>query len=119
MQLKHALSTTFGLLMFSAAVIATAADMPVIKPLRVTVESVSNNTLTFTVRSGAQHTTGLTEQTGSNRVPMANIEPIEFYNFIGTAAITQANRKLKSLEGTVFAAGLKSIGDSKYAVHNT
>ncbi len=35
MQLKNALSTTFGLLMLSAAVIATAADMPLIKPLRV------------------------------------------------------------------------------------
>jgi hypothetical protein len=118
MQLKHALSTTFGLLMFSAAVIATAADMPVIKPLRGTVESVSNNTLTFTVRSGAQQTIGLTDKTGINRVSKANIDSIKSDSFIGSAAIPQANGTLKALEVTVFDASLKGSGEGHYGWQN-
>lgn len=118
MQLKHALSTTFGLLMLSAAAIATAADMPVIKPLRGTVESVSNNTLTFTVRSGAQQTIGLTDKTGINRVSKANIDSIKSDSFIGSAAIPQANGTLKALEVTVFDASLKGSGEGHYGWQN-
>ncbi|SDU95519.1 hypothetical protein [Pseudomonas mucidolens] len=118
MQLKNALSTTFGLLMLSAAVIATAADMPVIKPLRGTVESVSNNTLTFTVRSGAQQTIGLTDKTGINRVSKANIDSIKSDSFIGSAAIPQANGTLKALEVTVFDASLKGSGEGHYGWQN-
>ncbi|MCI0997090.1 hypothetical protein [Pseudomonas corrugata] len=118
MQRKHALSTTFGLLMLSAAVIATAADMPVIKPLRGTVESVSNNTLTFTVRSGAQQTIGLTDKTGINRVSKANIDSIKSDSFIGSAAIPQANGTLKALEVTVFDASLKGSGEGHYGWQN-
>src|SRR5688572_3761916 len=118
MQLKHALSTTFGLLMLSAAVIVTAADMPVIKPLRGTVESVSNNTLTFTVRSGAQQTIGLTDKTGINRVSKANIDSIKSDSFIGSAAIPQSNGTLKALEVTVFDASLKGSGEGHYGWQN-
>ncbi|KIF61399.1 membrane protein [Pseudomonas fluorescens] len=118
MQLKNALSTTFGLVMLSAAVIATAADMPVIKPLRGTVESVSNNTLTFTVRSGAQQTIGLTDKTGISRVSKANIDSIKSDSFIGSAAIPQANGTLKALEVTVFDARLKGSGEGHYGWQN-
>ena len=118
MPIKNALSTTFGLLMFSAAVVASAADMPVIKPLRGTVESVSNNTLTFTVRSGAQQTIGLTDKTGISRVSKANIDSIKSDSFIGSAAIPQANGSLKALEVTVFDASLKGSGEGHYGWQN-
>ncbi|MGX9863207.1 hypothetical protein [Pseudomonas moraviensis] len=118
MQLKNALSTTFGLVMLSAAVIATAADMPVIKPLRGTVESVSNNTLTFTVRSGAQQTIGLTDKTGINRVSKASLDSIKSDSFIGSAAIPQANGTLKALEVTVFDPSLKGSGEGHYGWQN-
>ncbi len=38
--MKTALSTTFGLLLLSAAVMTQAADMPVVKPMRGTVDSL-------------------------------------------------------------------------------
>ncbi len=64
MKMKTALSATFGLLALSAAVMASAADMPVIKPMRGTVDSVENNTLNFTTRAGAHQSIGLTDKTG-------------------------------------------------------
>ena len=111
MKLKTALSTTFGLLMLSAAVMATAADMPVIKPLRGTVESVSNNTLTFATRSGAQQTIGLTDKTDIKRVSKADIESIKADSFVGSAAIPQADGSLKALEVTVFESSPKGSGE--------
>lgn len=118
MKLKTALSTTFGLLMLSAAVMATAADMPVIKPLRGTVESVSNNTLTFATRSGAQQTIGLTDKTDIKRVSKADIESIKADSFVGSAAIPQADGSLKALEVTVFESSLKGSGEGHYGWQN-
>lgn len=118
MKLKTALSTTFGLLMLSAAVMATAADMPVIKPLRGTVESVSNNMLTFTTRSGAQQTIGLTDKTDIKRVSKTNIESIKADSFVGSAAIPQADGSLKALEVTVFESSLKGSGEGHYGWQN-
>lgn len=118
MKLKTALSTTFGLLMLSAAVMATAADMPVIKPLRGTVESVSNNMLTFTTRSGAQQTIGLTDKTDIKRVSKTNIESIKADSFVGSAAIPQADGTLKALEVTVFESSLKGSGEGHYGWQN-
>ena len=118
MKLKTALSTTFGLLMLSAAVMATAADMPVIKPLRGTVESISNSTLTFTTRSGAQQSIGLTDKTGINRVSRTDIDSIKADSFVGSAAIPQADGTLKALEVTVFEASLKGSGEGHYGWQN-
>lgn len=118
MKLKTALSTTFGLLMLSTAVMATAADMPVIKPLRGTVESISNNTLTFTTRSGAQQTIGLTDKTGINRVSKTTIDSIKTDSFVGSAAIPQADGSLKALEVTVFESSLKGSGEGHYGWQN-
>ncbi|MDN3219714.1 hypothetical protein [Pseudomonas nunensis] len=116
--MKTALSTTFGLLMLSAAVMATAADIPVIKPLRGTVESVSNNTLTFTTRSGAQQTIGLTDKTDFKRVSKANIDSIKADSFVGSAATPQADGSLKALEVTVFESSLKGSGEGHYGWQN-
>lgn len=118
MKLNTALSTTFGVLMLSAAVMATAADMPVVKPLRGTVESVSNHTLTFTNRSGAQKTIGLTDKTGFKRVSKADIDSIKADSFVGSAAIPQADGTLKALEVTVFEASLKGSGEGHYGWEN-
>ncbi|TBU73394.1 hypothetical protein [Phytopseudomonas daroniae] len=116
--MKAALSTTFGLLMFSAAVMATAADMPVVKPLRGTVESVSDNTLTFTTRTGAHETIGLTDKTGIARVSKAEIDSIKADSFVGSAAIPQADGSLKALEVTVFESSLKGSGEGHYGWQN-
>lgn len=118
MKLKNALSTTFGLLMVGAAAVASAADMPVIKPLRGVVESVANNTLTFTSRTGAHQTIGLTDKTGIVRVSKADIESIKADSFVGSAATPQADGTLKALEVTVFDSSLKGSGEGHYGWQN-
>ncbi|NWC96283.1 MULTISPECIES: hypothetical protein [unclassified Pseudomonas] len=118
MKLKRALSTTFGLLMVGAAAVAAAADMPVIKPLRGVVESVANNTLTFTSRTGGQQTIGLTDKTGIVRVSKADIDSIKADSFVGSAAIPQADGTLKALEVTVFESSLKGSGEGHYGWQN-
>ncbi|ARU90722.1 hypothetical protein [Pseudomonas sp. M30-35] len=116
--MKTTLSTTFGLLMLSAAVMASATEMPVVKPLRGTVESVSNNTLTFTNRAGAQQTIGLTDKTGFVEVSKADIDSIKADSFVGSAAIPQADGSLKALEVTVFESSLKGSGEGHYGWQN-
>ncbi|MFC6338120.1 hypothetical protein GIR22_09440 [Pseudomonas sp. CCM 7891] len=116
--MKTVLSTTLGVLMLSAAVMATAADMPVIKPLRGTVESVSDNTLTFTTRTGAHETIGLTDKTGIVRVSKAAIDSIKPDSFVGSAATPQADGSLKALEVTVFESSLKGSGEGHYGWQN-
>ncbi|WP_342655835.1 hypothetical protein [Pseudomonas sp. F3-2] len=116
--MKTALSTTFGVLMLGAAVIAAAADMPVVKPLRGTVDSVDNKTLNFTTRSGAHQSIGLSDQTGIRLVSKTDIESIKPDSFIGSAAIPQADGSLKALEVTVFEASLKGSGEGHYGWQN-
>ncbi|MFJ5235632.1 hypothetical protein ACIP86_02575 [Pseudomonas neuropathica] len=118
MKLHTALSATFGLLMLSAAVMAAATDMPVIKPLRGIVESVNNNTLTFTTKSGAHQTIGLTDKTGINRVSKTDIDSIKSDSFVGSAATPQADGTLKALEVTVFESSLKGSGEGHYGWKN-
>ncbi|WP_223537043.1 hypothetical protein [Pseudomonas sp. GL-B-16] len=118
MKLKTVLSTPFGLLMLSAAAIAAAADMPVIKPLRGSIESVSNNMLVFTTKSGAHQTIGLTDKTGINRVSKTDIDSIKPDSFVGSAATPQADGTLKALEVTVFESSLKGRGEGHYGWQN-
>lgn len=118
MKTKTALSTAFGLLMAGAIVLASAADMPVIKPLRGVIEDVSSNTLTFKTRTGAQQTIGLTDKTGVVRASKADLASIKTDSFVGSAAIPQANGTLKALEVTVFDARLKGSGEGHYGWEN-
>jgi hypothetical protein len=118
MKMKTALSTTFGMLMLSAAVMASAADMPVVKPLRGTVDSVENNTLNFTTRAGAHQSIGLSDKTGIRSVSKASIDSIKSDSFIGSAATPQADGTLKALEVTVFEASLKGSGEGHYGWEN-
>jgi hypothetical protein len=118
MKMKTALSTTFGMLMLSAAVMASAAgmaagDMPVVKPLRGTVDSVDNNTLNFTTRSGAHQSIGLSDKTGIRLVSKTDVESIKSDSFIG-----QADGTLKALEVTVFEPSLKGSGEGHYGWEN-
>jgi hypothetical protein len=117
MKMKTALSSTFGLLMLSAAVMASAADM-VVKPLRGTVDSVENNTLNFTTRAGAHQSIGLTDKTGVRLVSKTDIESIKSDSFIGSAATPQPDGTLKALEVTVFEASLKGSGEGHYGWQN-
>ena len=118
MKIKTALSTTLGTLLLSAAVMASAADMPVVKPMRGTVDGVDNNTLSFTTRSGAHQTIGLTDKTGIRLVSKANIDSIKADSFIGSAATPQADGTLKALEVTVFEPSLKGSGEGHYGWEN-
>lgn len=118
MKIKTALSTTLGTLLLSAAVMASAADMPVVKPMRGTVDGVDNNTLSFTTRSGAHQTIGLTDKTGIRLVSKANIDSIKADSFIGSAATLQADGTLKALEVTVFEPSLKGSGEGHYGWEN-
>ncbi|MBD8621749.1 MULTISPECIES: hypothetical protein [unclassified Pseudomonas] len=116
--MKTALSTTLGTLLLSAAVLASAADMPVVKPMRGTVDGLDNNTLSFTTRSGAHQTIGLTDKTGIRLVSKANIDSIKADSFIGSAATPQADGTLKALEVTVFEPSLKGSGEGHYGWEN-
>ncbi|WPP02195.1 hypothetical protein SFA35_09465 [Pseudomonas sp. HR96] len=116
--MKTALSSTFGLLLLSAAVIASAADMPVVKPLRGTVDSLDNNTLTFTTRTGAHQSIGLTDKTGIRLVSKTDIDQIKSDSFIGSAATPQPDGSLKALEVTVFEPSLKGSGEGHYGWQN-
>ncbi len=118
MKIKTALSTILGTLLLSAAVMASAADMPVVKPMRGTVDGVDNNTLSFTTRSGAHQTIGLTDKTGIRLVSKANIDSIKADSFIGSAATPQADGTLKALEVTVFEPSLKGSGEGHYGWEN-
>ncbi|HEK1770046.1 TPA: hypothetical protein SMR47_004012 [Pseudomonas putida] len=118
MKTKTALSTAFGLLMAGATVLASAADMPVIKPLRGVIEDVSSNALTFKTRTGAQQTIGLTDKTGVVRASKADLASIKTDSFVGSAAIPQSNGTLKALEVTVFDARLKGSGEGHYGWEN-
>ncbi|MBD8612129.1 hypothetical protein [Pseudomonas rhizosphaerae] len=116
--MKTALSTTLGTLLLSAAVMASAADMPVVKPMRGTVDGLDNNTLSFTTRSGAHQTIGLTDKTGIRLVSKASIDSIKADSFIGSAATPQADGTLKALEVTVFEPSLKGSGEGHYGWEN-
>ncbi len=118
MKIKTALSSTLGTLLLSAAVMASAADMPVVKPMRGTVDSVENNTLSFTTRAGAHQTIGLTDKTGIRLVSKADIDSIKADSFIGSAATPQSDGTLKALEVTVFEASLKGSGEGHYGWQN-
>jgi hypothetical protein len=118
MKIKTALSCTLGTLLLSAAVMASAADMPVVKPMRGTVDSVENNTLSFTTRAGAHQTVGLTDKTGIRLVSKADIDSIKADSFIGSAATPQSDGTLKALEVTVFEASLKGSGEGHYGWQN-
>jgi len=118
MKMKTALSTTFGMLMLSAAVIASAADLPVIKPLRGTVDSVENHTLNFTTRAGDHRSIGLTDKTGISLVSKTDLGSIKAQSFVGSAATLQADGTLKALEVTVFDPSLKGSGEGHYGWQN-
>ena len=116
--MKTALSTTFGLLLLSAAVMTQAADMKVVKPMRGTVDSVSADTLDFTTRSGQHEIIKLTDKTGIRLVSEADFKQIKGDSFVGSAAIPQADGTLKALEVTVFEASLKGSGEGHYGWEN-
>ncbi|KTC60316.1 hypothetical protein [Pseudomonas savastanoi] len=116
--MKTALSTTFGLLLLSAAVMTQAADMKVVKPMRGTVDSVSADTLDFTTRAGQHESIKLTDKTGIRLVSEADFKQIKGDSFVGSAAIPQADGTLKALEVTVFEASLKGSGEGHYGWEN-
>jgi hypothetical protein len=118
MKIKTALCTTFGLLMLGTAVVASAADMPIVKPLRGIVEGVDNNVLSFTTRAGTHQTIGLTDKTGIRLVSRTDIDAIKPDSFIGSAATPQADGSLKALEVTVFEPSLKGSGEGHYGWQN-
>jgi hypothetical protein len=118
MKIKTALSTTLGTLLLSAAVMASAADMPVVKPMRGTVDGLDNQTLSFTTRSGAHQSIALTDKTGIRLVSKAAIDSIKADSFIGSAATPQADGTLKALEVTVFEPSLKGSGEGHYGWEN-
>ena len=116
--MKNALSTTFGLLLLSAAVMTQAADMPVVKPMRGTVDSVQADTLNFTNRAGQHQSIGLTDKTAIRSISKTSLDSIKADSFIGSAATPQADGTLKALEVTVFEASLKGSGEGHYGWEN-
>ncbi|MFR0717470.1 hypothetical protein ACLUS7_20690 [Enterobacterales bacterium BD_CKDN230030183-1A_HGKHYDSX7] len=118
MKMKNVLSSSFGICMAAATLLASAADMPVIKPLRGVVEDFSNNTLSFTTRSGMHQSIAMSDKTGVVSASHADLASIKTDSFVGSAAIPQANGTLKALEVTVFDARLKGSGEGHYGWQN-
>ncbi|MEB0040835.1 MULTISPECIES: hypothetical protein [unclassified Pseudomonas] len=116
--MKNALSTTFGLLLLSAAVMAQAADMPVVKPMRGTIDSVQANTMSFTDRAGKHETIALTDKTAIRVISKTGLDSIKPDSFVGSAATAQPDGTLKALEVTVFEASLKGSGEGHYGWEN-
>ncbi|WP_299835904.1 hypothetical protein [Pseudomonas sp.] len=116
--MKIALSTTFGLLLLSAAVMAQAADMPVVKPVRGTIDSVQADTLSFTDRAGKHETIGLTDKTAIRVISKTELTSIKSDSFVGSAAAAQPDGTLKALEVTVFEPSLKGSGEGHYGWEN-
>ena len=117
MHKKLLLGSAFGLL-FGAAVLAQAADMKVVKPMRGTIESVQGETLNFTARSGQKQSIALTEKTALRAVSKAKLDDIAANSFVGSAATPQPDGTLKALEVTVFEASLKGSGEGHYGWEN-
>ncbi|MBF8745117.1 hypothetical protein [Pseudomonas monteilii] len=116
--MKNVLSSSFGICMAAATLLASAADMPVIKPLRGVVEDFSNNTFSFTTRSGMHQSIAMSDKTGVVSASHADLASIKTDSFVGSAAIPQANGTLKALEVTVFDARLKGSGEGHYGWQN-
>lgn len=116
--MKTALHTTFGLLMLVAAIAAQAADMPVVKPLRGTIDSVQADTLNYTTRAGQHQSIMLTDKTGIRLISKTDLDSIKADSFVGSAAIPQSDGSLKALEVTVFEASLKGSGEGHYGWEN-
>ncbi|MGV8921361.1 MAG: hypothetical protein ACOH2R_26885 [Pseudomonas sp.] len=115
--MKNVLSTTFGLLLLSAAVMTQAADV-VVKPLRGTIDSVQADTLNFTTRAGQHQSIALTDKTAIRSISKTNVESIKAESFVGSAATVQPDGTLKALEVTVFEPSLKGSGEGHYGWEN-
>jgi len=109
---------SLALLLAGSALLAQAAPMPTVKPLRGTVDNVQGDTLAFTTRGGAHQTLTLDDKTSYRAVSKANLDRIEANSFIGSAAIPQPDGTLKALEVTVFEASLRGTGEGHYGWEN-
>ncbi|MFS2221566.1 hypothetical protein [Pantoea sp. B65] len=96
------------LVSFGAA--AVSADQ-VIKPVRGTVDAVSDNSLRITTRQGEKMVVKLTDKTRVNSISKAQISDIKADSFIGSAAVAQANGTLEALEVHIFAPELRGSGE--------
>ncbi|WP_397452265.1 hypothetical protein [Pseudomonas sp. NA-150] len=115
--MKNVLSTTFGLLLLSAAVMTQAADV-VVKPLRGTIDSVQADTLNFTTRAGQHQSIALTDKTAIRSISKTSVDSIKAESFVGSAATVQPDGTLKALEVTVFEPSLKGSGEGHYGWEN-
>ena len=97
-------------LLLSTGAFAAQADN-VIRPIRGTIESVNDKTVTITTRQGEKLDVVLTDKTKVNSVSKAKISDIKPDSFIGTAAVQQADGTLKALEVHVFSPSLRGTGE--------
>ena len=97
-------------LLLSTGALAAQADN-VIRPIRGTIESVNDKTVTITTRQGEKLDVVLTDKTKVNSVSKAKISDIKPDSFIGTAAVQQADGTLKALEVHVFSPSLRGTGE--------
>jgi len=118
MRTQTLLRGSLALLLASSTLLAQAAPMPTVKPMRGTVDSVQGDTLAFTTRNGAHQTLTLDDKTSYRAVSKANLERIEANSFIGSAATPQPDGTLKALEVTVFEASLRGTGEGHYGWEN-
>ncbi|KTT23997.1 membrane protein [Pseudomonas oryzihabitans] len=118
MRTQTLLRGSLALLLASSALLAQAAPMPTVKPLRGTVDSVQGDTLDVTTRSGAHQSLMLDDKTSYRAVSKANLDRIEANSFIGSAATSQPDGTLKALEVTVFEASLRGSGEGHYGWEN-
>lgn len=92
---------------------AAFADGPPTR-LRGTVDALSENALSITLKSGDKALVALTDKTGVAQVLPYKLSDIRKGQYIGTAAVPGVGGKLMALEVLVFPEAMRGTGDGHY-----
>ena len=107
--MKHVLSAALALVC-AAAIAQTPAPNPT-QRLRGSVESFDGTTLVVKERSGEVLRLALADNFGISEVMPIALASIQVGSFIGTAAMTDSEGKLRALEVLVFPEAARGTGE--------
>lgn len=93
--------------------LAAHADGPPTR-LRGMVDSLSDNALSITLKSGEKALVAMTDKTGVAQVLPYKLSDIRKGQYIGTAAVPGMGGKLMALEVLVFPEAMRGTGDGHY-----
>jgi Cu/Ag efflux protein CusF len=93
-----------------------AAALAAAPPLRLrgTIDSVKNDTLMMTSRTGSHYTVAIPAKTAVIAVRQAALSDVKKGDFIGTAAVPGPNGTLSAQEVTIFPEAMRGAGEGHY-----